>query len=71
MGRRISLSERDKLLKEYNDKLEKLQDECPHPKKSKWKEFWWAIGHSSGYEVKVCLRCGKILDRRGGIQENI
>jgi hypothetical protein len=31
-------------------------------KKSSWFEVWWAIGHSAGYRVKVCLVCNKELE---------
>ena len=34
-------------------------------KPSKWMPYHWAIGHSSGFEIKICLRCNKELDRRG------
>ena len=27
----------------------------------------WAIAHGTGYEVKVCKRCGIELDRRGAV----
>lgn len=45
--------------------IDKLQKECPHPRISKWLEYWWAPGHSAG-QVRVCKVCGKILKRRGG-----
>jgi len=51
------------LEKEFNEKVKKLQDSCPH-KRKKWMEKWWAIGHSSGYQVNVCLRCNKIVKEK-------
>ena len=52
------------LEKEFERKVKELQDKiCPH-KKTKWMEQWWAIGHSTGYSVKVCLRCNKIVDKK-------
>jgi len=48
---------------EFDKKVKELQKICPH-KKTKWMEHWWAIGHSTGSKVKVCLRCNKVLDKR-------
>ena len=33
--------------------------------KSGWMEEQWAIGHSTGCQVKMCLRCNEELDRIG------
>ena len=27
-------------------------------------DYWWAPGHSTGYKVKICRICGKIVDRK-------
>ena len=48
------------LKREFDKKVKELQAKCPH-KRTKWMEHWWAIGHSTGTRVKVCLRCNKIL----------
>lgn len=60
-----SLSELEKLEAEFEANKKKLQDSCPHPEKSEWIEHWWAPGHSSGFCVKMCKRCGKILEEKG------
>ncbi len=56
-------SEFDALTDEYNSNVRKLQRRCLYKKKSKWREQWWALGNSTGYVVRVCLNCNKILDK--------
>ena len=51
------------LKREFNLKVKEAQDNCKH-KKFKWFEHCWAIGHHSGYAVKICLRCNKELAQR-------
>ena len=51
------------LEREFNKKVEKAQKLCPH-KKSTWMESWFALGHSKGYQVKVCKRCNKVLKEK-------
>jgi hypothetical protein len=51
----------EELRKKYNDDLLFLQTTCDHPDVSEWLEYMWAPGHSSGYEVKMCTVCEKIL----------
>jgi len=29
-----------------------------------WIEEWWAIAHPTGYQVKRCIVCNKLLERR-------
>ena len=53
----------DQLKEEFDKKIEALQKRCKH-KKTHWAEFWWAMAHSAGYEVKVCDRCRKILEEK-------
>ena len=43
--------------------MKELQKECPH-KNTEWAEEWWAPGHSTGYDIQVCKRCRKIIERR-------
>ena len=38
--------------------VKEAQKICLH-KKTEWREHWWRIGASSGYEVEVCLNCNK------------
>ena len=44
---------------DFERKLKELQESCKHPK-SKWMEYHWAPGHSSGM-CKVCDNCEKML----------
>ena len=56
-------SEYDALRREYDAKVKKLQRTCSHKRKSEWMEQQWAIGHSTGYIVRICENCNKILDK--------
>jgi len=54
-----------KELEEKFDKdIEKLQKNCKHKDISKWIDQWWAIGHSTGWQVKVCNICNKVVERK-------
>jgi len=61
------MSELEKLRKEFDRKKKELQDNCPHPETTGWIDEWWAIAHPTGYQVKLCKRCGKEIERIGGI----
>jgi DNA-directed RNA polymerase subunit RPC12/RpoP len=54
-----------KTAKELRDRyeldLEKLQNKCKHTEISDWMEHWWAPAHYSGYTVKICNICNKIV----------
>ena len=45
----------------HEQEIRDFQDNCPHPAPSEWLPFMWAPGHFAG-EVKVCLRCEKIME---------
>ncbi len=60
------ISDYYKLKKEYESKIKKLQKTCIHKSKSKWMRQWWAFGHSTGYIVRVCNNCEKILNKKNG-----
>ena len=47
----------------------KLQRECEHSKISDWREEWWAPAHSTGFQVKVCEICEKVMSRRTGCRK--
>ncbi len=53
----------NQLKEEFDEKVKELQDKCPH-KKTHWAEHYWALAHSSGYKVRVCNRCHKILEEK-------
>jgi hypothetical protein len=48
---------------EFEKKKKAFQDACPH-KRTKWFTEYWAIAHSTGKEIRVCLRCNKTLEKR-------
>jgi hypothetical protein len=52
------------LHEDYEKKLKELQETCPHEEMSDWMEEWWAPGHSTGYQVKTCNECNKILSKK-------
>lgn len=58
------MSELQKLRDEFEAKKKKLQETCPHPSKSEWMDYQWAIAHSTGNCVRTCTRCGKILETK-------
>ncbi len=60
----MKVSGYDRLTKAYKLKVKKLQSTCPHKRISEWMAQWWAIGHSTGYIVRVCENCNKILERK-------
>ncbi len=53
----------NQLTREFDKKVDELQKSCPH-KKSKWYDECWAIAHYTGKQVKVCLRCNKVLEKK-------
>ena len=58
------MSTYEELEKEFQEKVNQLRAKCKHPKISDWTEEWWAIGHPTGYFVKVCLICRKEVERK-------
>lgn len=62
-GSKDELATYKKLKDEFDVKVKKLQETCPH-KRTRWCEEWWAIAHSTGFKVKICLRCNKKLDKK-------
>ena len=51
----------DRLSDEFRHKAVELQKTCPHKKTTAWIAEWWAVGHSTGRQIKVCLNCNKIV----------
>jgi len=49
----------------HEREIESLQENCPHPldQRSDWMEMCWAVAHSSGYFVKECNLCGKVMEK--------
>ena len=54
----------EQLEKEFKKKVDELKKNCKHKKLSPWSEEWWAIGHSTGFEIKVCKICREVIKRR-------
>ena len=66
------MNEYEKLKKEFDEKVKKLQDNCPHTELTEPLEIFWAPGHSCGYKARFCKRCNKQMDDRiGGMQFSI
>jgi len=61
------MSEISKLREKHEQEILDLQEDCSH-EKDEWRIWAWAPGHYSG-EVRVCVRCGKILERRPQFNE--
>jgi len=55
----------DQMRERHKREIERLQKSCKHKKLSNWIREWWAIGHSTGYMVKTCNFCGKVIKRKG------
>jgi len=65
VNKEIKKGEFENLKKKHEEEIEQLQNKCKHDKK-KWMLEWWAIGHSTGYDVLVCLNCNKNIKHRPG-----
>jgi len=62
----IKVESYDELKTRFEEDVEKLQKLCPHPKTevTDWIDEWWAPGHSTGQEVKICQLCKDEINRR-------
>lgn len=56
------MSEYEKLKREFDEEVKRLQENCSHTEVTEWLPYMWAPGHYMG-EAKVCKRCGAIVDR--------
>lgn len=52
------------LREDFENKLKNLQENCKHEDLSNWIEEWWAPGHITGFMVKQCNTCEKIISRK-------
>lgn len=59
-----------KLYSKYQRDLKALQKKCLH-RRSSWMDEYWAPAHSTGYKVKVCLKCGMTIDRKENPERGI
>lgn len=58
------------LYEKYQADLVELRRLCPHYTATDWLEEQWAPGHLTGSKVRVCERCGFVVDRKSGHDEN-
>jgi len=58
----MNMSEYDKLFKEFEKKITKLRDNCPHNRVTGWMNYYWAPGHLASSQIKICKRCGQIVE---------
>ncbi len=65
-----SINAYDKLQKDFDDKVIELQERCPHKTLSKWVDMYFAVGHSTGTQVRVCKECNKTIKQRGGFRDS-
>jgi len=54
----------NQLKKKFEQDIKQLQKTCPHKKLSEWMDEWWGIGHGTGYTVKTCNKCKKVIKRQ-------
>lgn len=59
----------DRLYKQYQSELHRLQEHCPHETLTDWMEEWWAPGHSTEREVRSCTNCNKVVQARRRCQK--
>jgi len=53
-----------KLKEKYEKELKELQEDCKHEDISDWLTEEWAPAHSTGWLVKSCNICWKIIQRK-------
>ena len=52
------------LKKEFDEKVKDLQSNCKHEDVSDWIVEWWAAAHATGWQVKRCNICNKVVARK-------
>lgn len=58
------MSSYKELKEDFDKKVEELKKNCKHPKLSNWMDEWWAMAHSTGFEVQICEICNTVLHKR-------
>jgi hypothetical protein len=48
----------------HQKEIDKLREDCPHPRKTEWMDYQPILGHTMG-QVRCCVFCGQILQKRG------
>lgn len=54
----------DELKNIFDNKVKELQERCPHTLITAWLQEYWAPAHSTGFEVRVCKICKKLIEKR-------
>ena len=54
----------DQMRERHKREIKDLQKTCKHKKLSNWMELYWAVAHSTGSMVKVCIFCGKVIKKK-------
>lgn len=54
----------NELKKEFDKKVEDIQSKCKHEDVSDWIGESWAIAHKTGWQVKICNICNKVVARK-------
>ena len=60
----MGISAYQKLVREFNDKVKILQENCKHEYLTSWKELQWAPGHTTTQQERRCRRCNKITHKK-------
>jgi len=58
------MSAASKIMEEAKSQIRALQQRCSHEEWTDWFRPMWAPGHYYLYEVRICKRCDKEMDRR-------
>jgi hypothetical protein len=58
-----------KEIREYYNRLrdkaiDRLRASCKHQQVSDWETEWWALAHSTGFEIQYCRTCEIVLHRK-------
>ena len=52
------------LKEEFDEKVKDLQSKCKHEDVSDWIVEWYAVAHPTGWQVKMCNICDKMVARK-------
>jgi len=54
----------NELKEEFDKNVEDLQNKCKHEDVNDWIVEWWAVAHATGWQIKVCNICNKVVARK-------
>lgn len=58
------MTEASRIMEEARARVHELQTLCSHEEWTDWIHTMWAPGHYNPYEIKICKRCDKEMERR-------